>query len=196
VDPQGFENMHSEAVAHLAYNFGCVEEDPAPLSVGLSGAWDLHPTPRQDLRLRVAPEVSIRAYDFALDLVFHLGWFDEVKSSDSYRLGMLAGVAQASYLFLEQYEIALRYTLVHMLDAIRDDARAWAVSQIEIFPDADERYWDVGHLQTVHEANLGFNVYLFGSAVKWQVDLGLLVFDRTDDVRYDFQLRTQMQLSF
>jgi hypothetical protein len=85
---------------------------------------------------------------------------------------------------------------VHLLEAIRDDARAWAVSRIEMDGDADERYWDVGFLETVHEANLGFNIYFFGPAVKWQLDLGLLVYDRTDDVRYDFQLRTQMQLSF
>jgi hypothetical protein len=196
VDPQGFGNMHSEAVAHLAYNFGYVEEDPVPLSVGLSAAWDLRPTPRQDMRLRIAPEVSLRAFDFALDLVFHLGWFDEVMSSDGYRLGMLGGVAQASYMFLEQYEIALRYTLVHVLEALRDDARAWAVSRIEMSGDVDERYWDVGFLESVHEANLGFNIYLFGPAVKWQLDLGLLMYDRTDDVRYDFQLRTQMQVSF
>jgi hypothetical protein len=196
VDPAGFGNMHSEAVGHLAYNFGIPEETPVPLSVGISGAWDLRPTPRQDLRLRLAPEVSIRAFDFSLDLVFHLGWFDEVTGSDGYQLGMLGGVAQASYVFLEQYEIALRYTLVHLLEAIRDDARAWAVSQIEMDGGADERYWDVGFLETVHEANLGFNIYFFGPAVKWQIDLGLLVYDRIDDVRYDFQLRTQMQLSF
>ena len=196
VDPAGFGNMHSEAVAHLAYNFGYPEENPVPLSVGVSGAWDLRPTPRQDLRLRIAPEVSLRAFDFALDLVFHLGWFDEVMGSGGYRLGMLGGVAQASYLFLEQYEVALRYTIVHMLEAIRDDARAWAVSQIEMSGDVDQRYWDVGFLESVQEVNLGFNIYLFGPAVKWQLDLGLLVHDRTDGIRYDFQLRTQMQVSF
>ncbi len=38
--------------------------------------------------------------------------------------------------------------------------------------------------------------YFFGPAVKWQLDLGLLVHDRTDVVRYDTQLRTQMQLAF
>jgi len=76
------------------------------------------------------------------------------------------------------------------------------LSRIESTGDADElarlydRYREVGLLQTVHEATLGFNLYLFGPAVKWQVDLGLLVYDRIDDVRYDFQLRTQMQLSF
>lgn len=196
VDPAGFGNMHSEAVGHLAYNFGIPEETPVPLSVGISGAWDLRPTPRQDMRLRLAPEVSIRAFGFSLDLVFHLGWFDEVMGSDSYLLGMLGGVAQATYLFLEQYEIALRYTVVHLLEAVRDDARAWAVSRIEMDGDMDGRYWDVGFLESVHEANLGFNIYFFGPAVKWQLDLGLLVYDRIDDVRYDFQLRTQMQLSF
>jgi hypothetical protein len=98
--------------------------------------------------------------------------------------------------FLEKYEIALRYTFVHLLADLRDDARAWAVSRIEVDGDVYERYREVGRLQTEHEANLGFNVYFFGPAVKWQVDLGLLVHDRTDDVRYDLQLRTQMQLAF
>jgi hypothetical protein len=202
VSPGGFENMHSEAVAHLAYNFGGTEEEPPLFSVGLSGAWDLHPTPRQDMRLRIAPEASFKADDFALDLVFHLGWFDQAAGSDDYLLGTTAGVAQARYLFLERYEVALRYTFVHMLEAIRNDARAYAVSLIEASGDADElarlydQYREVGMLQTVHEANLGFNIYFFGPTVKWQVDLGLLVFDRTDDVRYDLQLRTQMQLAF
>ena len=154
------------------------------------------------MRLRLAPEASIRAWGFALDLVFHLGWFDQASGSGNYLLGVLGGVAQASYLFLEQYQVALRYTFVHLLDAVRDDARAYAISRIESTGDADElarlydRYREVGLLQTVHEATLGFNLYLFGPAVKWQVDLGLLVYDRIDDVRYDFQLRTQMQLSF
>jgi hypothetical protein len=210
VDPAGSENMHSEAVGHIAYNFGGInvrrsadlEGGPPRFSVGLSGAWDLHPTPRQDLRLRIAPEASFRAYGFALDLVFHLGWFDQTTGSNGCVLGMTAGVAQASYVFSERYEIALRYTFVHLLADLRDDARAYAVSRIESAGDAAElarlydRYREVGLLQTVHETNLGLNIYRFGPAVKWQVDLGLLVYDRTDDVRYDFQLRTQMQLSF
>jgi hypothetical protein len=204
VNPAGFGNMHSEIAGHLAYNTGGInvrrpadlEGGPPRFSVGLSGAWDLHPTPRQDLRLRIAPEASCKAYGFSLDLVFHLGWFDEVTGSGRYRLGMLGGVAQTSYVFLEKYEIALRYTFVHLLQAVRDDARVWAVSRIEMDGDVYDRYREVGLLQTEHEANLGFNIYLFGPAVKWQIDLGLLVHDRTDDVRYDYQLRTQMQLSF
>lgn len=209
-DPAGMDDMHSEVVGHLAYNFGGIdvrrpadlEGGPPRFSVGLSGAWDLRPAPRRDLRLRIAPEASFKAWGLSLDLVFHLGWFDQAAGSGRYLLGMTAGVAQASYVFRERYEVALRYTFVHLLQALRDDSRAYAASRIESAGDASDlarlydQYREVGLLQTVHEANLGVNVYLFGPTVKWQVDLGLLAYDRAEDVRYDCQLRTQMQLSF
>jgi hypothetical protein len=196
-DPSPFENMHSEIVAHLAYNSEGIdlrrpsdlEGGPPRFSIGLSGAWDLRPTERQDMRLRIAPEAEFRAYGFAVGGVFYLALWDEVTGKDTYGLGLLGGVLQTSYVFLERYEIAARYTVIHIMKDLRVDARSWAEQQDE--PDSE-----VGSLIRVHEANLGFNLYLHGTTFKWQVDAGILVHERIDGDLTDFQLRTQLQLSF
>jgi hypothetical protein len=197
VDPSPFENMHSEIVAHLAYNSEGIdlrrpsdlEGGPPRFSVGISGAWDLRPSERQDMRLRIAPEAEFRAYGFAVGGVMYLGFWDEVTGQDTYGLGLLGGVLQASYVFLEKYEIGARYTLIHIMEDLRADARSWAEQQIE-----QDR--EIGGLIREHEVNLGFNLYLHGTTFKWQVDAGILVHQRIDGDRTDFQLRTQLQLAF
>ena len=209
-DPAGPSSFNPEIVAHFAYNHNDMnvrapqdwEGGPARFSVGASVAWDARPTAGQDLTLRFAPEVILKLHGFTLWGVFHLGFFDEAAGSERMELGVLAAVAQASYVFLDRYEVGLRYTNVTLLSALRDDARAYADLRIEEAEDEDERldlvdrFDEVGLLEGEHEITLGFNVYFFDTALKLQLDGGLLIHECTDGDRYDMLIRIQGQLTF
>ncbi len=130
-----------------------------------------------DLHLRLAPEAELRFGGLALGGQFYLGLFDEVSGGQTYRPGMLGGLVYASFFFLQRYEVALRWANVTLLKALRDDARTEK-------PEAE------------HEINLGFNIYLFGTTMKWQIDLGLLIHELPPSPLLDARLRTQLQLAF
>jgi phosphate-selective porin O/P len=209
-DAAMFTKMHTEFVAHLAYNSSKMNVKvptdfsggPFRYSIGLSMAWDLKPTARQDMRLRLAPELELKAHGFTALAVVFLGFTDLQMDSAEYSFGAIGGVLQLSYLFFEKYELAVRYTSVHIMDDLREDARQYANAQISQASDvaqAEElvaQYAQVGQLENDHEISLGFNWYLFGTTFKWQVDSGLLIHNRIDGIRYDVRLRTQFQLAF
>lgn len=204
------DNMHTELVLHAAYNYGGInvrqsvdtEGGPFRFSTGLSAAWDLKPTALQDHRFRMAPEVLMKLYGFSFEGVFYFTLFDEQKGERrTYMPGMLGGLLQASYFFLERYEVILRYVNVSLLEALRDDARHFADDQIAAAspadrPDVEKRYATTRKLETEHELELGFAVYLYGQALKWQTALGYLAHERTDGTRQDARLRTQIQIAF
>ncbi len=209
-DPAAPSSFHPEVVLHLAYNFRGAdfrapqdwEGGPIRFTLGLSGAWDARPVARQDLALRLAPEAAIKVRGFSLWGVLYLGFWDEVTGDEAMQLGMLGGVLQASYVFLDRYEVGLRYANVTILSALRRDARAYADSRIEAAEGEAERealihrYRDTGLLEAEHELNLGFNVYLLSTALKLMIDAGLLIHEQTDGDRYDMQIRAQAQLAF
>ncbi len=212
VDPDGrlFSEMHTEIVAHLAWNASGVdtrrptdfEGGPARFSLGLSAAWDLDPTPREDMHLRLAPEAVFKAHGFSAWAVFVAGFGDHVMDADRYAPALVGAVLQAGYLFFGSYEICLRYTLIDFFDGLRDDARAYAAAEVLSAGDPAEidelgkRFERVGKVLREHEVNLGFNWYLMGRTLKWQVDAGLLVTEQADGTRSDIRLRTQIQLAF
>ncbi|HUU02162.1 MAG TPA: porin [Myxococcota bacterium] len=212
VNPDGrlFSEMHSEIAAHLAWNAAGIdtrrptdfEGGPARFSLGMSAAWDLDPTPREDMRLRLAPEAVFKAHGFAAWAVLMAGFGDHVMDSVRYAPAFLGSVLQASYLFFESYEIGLRYTLIDYFEGLRDDTRAYAAAEVQSASDPAEidelgrRFALVGKLIREHEVNLGFNWYLMGRTLKWQVDAGLLVTEQADGTRSDIRLRTQIQLAF
>ena len=210
VDPSAPSSFHPEIVAHIAYNYNNMdvsapqdwEGGPARFSIGASVAWDARPEAGQDLTLRFAPEVIFKVHGFTLWGVFNLGFFDELAGSERMELGMLAAVAQASYVFLDRYEVGLRYTNVTLLSAIRRDSRAFGERMIEEAEDDEERaafeeqYAENGLLEGEHELNLGFNIYLFDTALKLQLDGGLLIHEWEDGNRYDMQIRLQGMLKF
>jgi hypothetical protein len=209
-DPGLVTDMHSELVFHVAYNHGGInvknptdfEGGAARFSAGMSAAWDLDPTPFEDMRLRLAPEVELKVHGFAATAIAYFGFTDLVFQASRYHLGLVGGLFQCSYLFLERFEIALRYTNISILEDLRTDARSRAEAKIlsaGSTPDAEavyNRYRYTGHLMSEHEVNLGFNWYWFGTTFKWQVDVGLLVHELEEEILYDVQLRTQIQLAF
>jgi hypothetical protein len=211
VDPAAPSSFHPELVAHLAYNHGGIDvaapQDwaggPARFSIGLSAAWDIRPADMQDLALRLAPEAILKLYGFTLWGVAHLGFSNEMADDDNVQLGLIGAMVQASVVFCERYEIALRYGHVTIMSDLRDDARAYRDQQIadaaddpELQEELTTQFRSVGRLQAEHELLLGFNVYFLDTALKLQLDGGMLVHERTDGDRYDMRIRTQLQLVF
>jgi hypothetical protein len=212
VDPDGrlFSEMHTEIAAHLAWNASGIdtrrptdfEGGPARFSVGLSVAWDLDPTPREDMRLRLAPEAVFKVYGFSAWAVLMAGLSDHLMDGKRYAPAFLGTILQASYLFFETYEIGLRYSLIDYLAGLRDDAGAYAAAVVLSASDPAEvdelgrRFSLTGKIIREHEVDLGFNWYLMGRTLKWQVDAGLLVYEQLDGSRSDIRLRTQIQLAF
>jgi len=210
VDPAPAVEVHPEVAAHVAFNEGGINvRRPSDLeggglrySLGLSAAWDARPTDRQDTTLRVAPEFLVQLHGWAAAGVAYAGVCQEVTGSEAHELCLAGGLFSLGRVFRDDYEIAVRYGGVFLLGALRDDARQYADEQIGSVTDPDEAaalvalYSDVGYLRAEHEVGTGLTVYLFGTAVKWQTDVALLVHDRTDDDRYDVRGRTQLQLAY
>lgn len=210
VDPAAPSSFHPEVGLHLAYNHGDISvrgpqdfEGGGPrFSVGLSGVWDARPTAGQDMALRLAPEVIFKLHGFCLWGVFYMAFWDHVTDDEGIDLGFLGGVAQASYVFLDRYEVGLRYTNVSILDALRRDARAQADQRIAAVDDDEaqaalaRRLSSVGLLEAEHELTLGFSVFALERTLKFGVDGGLMIHQRTDGNRYDMLIRVQAQLGF
>jgi len=209
-DPAPPSGFHPEIVAHLGYNHpdmnvrrpSDLEGGPLRYSFGLSAAWDIRPTPTEDWALRLAPEVLIKAHGFMAQGVFYAAFWDDVATDDSFALGAVAALLQTSYVIRRRVEIALRYSLVHITEDLRNDARTRADGIIADAADDEEaealtrRYASVGHVIREHELNLGVTVYAVATTLKLAIDGGLLGHERDDGTRWDFRLRTQAQLAF
>ncbi|MBI4702159.1 MAG: hypothetical protein HY744_13595 [Deltaproteobacteria bacterium] len=205
------DTIHPELVAHFGYNHGGInvrrpsdlEGGPPRFMVGATAAWDARPTARQDMSLRIAPEALLKAYGFALNGVFYLGfWEKEDHELGSMAQGFTGLVAQASQVLFERFEVAFRYTLVHLTEELRDQAKAYAAEQMaaakgsEAEAEVKEQYKSVGKVSDEHDLTVGLNVYLLGTALKWQTDASALLHVRPDGDRIDRRIRTQLLVSF
>jgi hypothetical protein len=202
--------VHPEVATHLAYNTPGIQTNTETdfeggrlrVSAGLSAAYDLRPDHYQDLTLRVAPEVLVKAFGLSASATFYLSL---AKTGDGFakqHLAFWGGLAQASYLFLKRFEVAARYALVQTSSKLLDLARARADGIIAAETNADAKklletqYKNVGKVDREQEATIGFNVYIYGKNVKWQNDASLLLHNRTDGNRKDLRFRSQMQFAF
>jgi len=207
-DPDWRRDLHAEGVAHVAYNAGGIDVSrptdfaggPLRWSVGLSGAWDIDPTAKQDMRLRIAPEAAVAINHFTATGVFYLGFFDPVASSGTHQLGLVGGLVQTSYLLTEHFELALKFSTVRILRRLRRDARDAAnevLAAVGAHADNLEiQYADVGDLRAENELDITFNVYALAGVLKLQVEGAWFLHERLADNRYDYALRVQAQLAF
>ncbi len=198
-DPALWAQMHSEIVAHLAWNPGGIDvRKPADFeggdlraAFGLSAAWDLDPHPQRDMRLRVAPEAEIKFHGFTAIAVAYLGFVDTLTSGEDLVLGLAGTVLQVSYLYQQRYQWGLRYTQVATLAKLLDDAREYALLRGDLSSlDPDNL------LQAEHELNLGFTWFLYGTTIRWQNDVGCRWHQFQQQTRRDYLLRSQLQLVF
>jgi len=199
-DPSPLENLHAEVVAHVAYNARGIDvRYPTDFaggglrwSTGMSVAWDIEPTPGQDMRLRIAPEVAVAVGGFGGTAVGYLGFYDPTQRAGSHVFGLWGGLVQLSYLFEQRYELAVKYSTVRVLSGLREDAQSRARARLG----AGEDIGAIGQTAAENELNLNLNVYVLGSTLKLQVEGALLLHERDSDNRYDMAVRTQMQLAF
>jgi hypothetical protein len=209
-DPSFVDGVHPEVIAHLGYNYGEInsrttsdlEGGPLRFLVGISGAWDFNPTPTEDMRFRLAPEVLLKARGFFAQGVFYLGGFDEIRGGSRARLGVLSTLLQAGYLFRGRFEFAARYSLIYVLPSLRHDARRYAddlIDGAETEEDAQEltaHYESVGQVIAEHDVGLGVSIYLVGAALILRVDGSMLIHERLDDDFVEGRVRLMLQMAF
>jgi hypothetical protein len=211
IDPAPRASLHPELVVHLAYNHGGIDSffdsdfvgGPLRFSAGISAAWDLDPSPTEDLALRLAPEVLIKVEGLSAFGALYLGWDRAGDSVSDQRQVMVGGVIQTSYLVTRRLEVSARYAFVHTSDELLDDARDRAERILAAAKDAAQaqqltaRYSGAGRIQLEQEATVGLNVYLVGRSLKWQTDLGWIARTLRDAWRRSsIRLRSQLQLAF
>lgn len=211
LDPAPRAGFHPELVVHLAYNHGGIDTfydtdfvgGPLRFSAGISAAWDLDPSPTEDLALRLAPEVLVKVEGLSAFGALYLGWDRSGDSVSDQRQVMIGGVIQTSYLVTRRLEVSARYAIVHTGDELLDDARARAEQIIAAAKDSAEaqqllsRYDGAGRRQREQEATVGLNVYLIGRSLKWQTDLGWISRTlRHAGRRSAIRLRSQLHLAF
>jgi hypothetical protein len=211
LDPAPRASFHPELVVHLAYNHGGIDTffdtdfvgGPLRFSAGISAAWDLDPSPTEDLALRLAPEVLIKVEGLSAFAALYLGWDRAGESVSDQRQVMVGGVIQTSYLVTRRLEFSARYAIVHTSDELLDDARDRAERIIAAAKDAGSaqqltaRYAGAGRRQLEQEATMGLNVYLIGRSLKWQTDLGWISRTQRDaGRRSSIQLRSQLHMAF
>lgn len=203
-------DLHPALAAHLAYNSPGMDTrtdtdwrgGPPRVSVGFSGAWDLVPRRTQDLSLRLAPEVLLKAYGVSFSGVFYLGFSLLDEQMASQQLAFAGGLLQASYLVHRLVEVAARYSLVHAGDVVRANAQQRALQLIAAAPDLETggalsaQYNNAGALEQEQEVTLGFNLYLLGQTLKWQNDLSWNIYSRQTGKFTDIRYRSQLQLVY
>jgi hypothetical protein len=215
VEPAAPTGFHPELALHLGYNYGGIslkehadlQGGPPRFSVGVSTSWDIRPTLREDYSLRLAPEFWFKVHGFSFVGVFYAAfWEAEDNTLSSTSLANLGAVLQASQFFLDRFEVAFRYTEIYFAENLRDAARQFGDAEIaaavaagddaEAVAALTDQYKTNGKVDNEHDLTLGFNVYFFGKALKWQTDASLLLHSRVDDDRKDARVRTQLQIAF
>lgn len=218
-NPGEVGEIHPEIFGRFAYNYGGIKvgtdtdlEGGAPrFSLGMNVAWDNNPVRMHDFSLRLAPELLVKAYGASMTAIYYLGYVEEMKDdivergeAHTYKPAMTGHLVQASYLFCDKYELAVRYSRVGLGGDITEEARDRAAVLIAAAEDGSDeqaaltaQYKSAGKIQREEELGAGFNVYIVGTALKWQNDIFALMHNRyKDEDRTDVRVRSMLQLAF
>jgi hypothetical protein len=197
--------FHPELVLHLAYNANEIDvrsDSDAKggslrYSVASSVAWDMDPVEYHDLALRAAQEFLVKYKSFSVMGAGYLG-FSSIDESLRSRLAFSGLLIQSAYRTTNLIEFSLRYAYVNIEDAIADEAHIRAQSIIEETEEGAviSQYQDAGMVLAEHEGTLGFNIYLDGHNLKMQNDFGFTQYQRRDEDRTDYLIRSQLQVAF
>ena len=195
--------IHPELAGRVARNFGGIDTSansdlqrgPLRHSVGVSGAWDVRPSPRQDLAGRLALEWLAKLHGVHFNAVGHLGWVDTGFETI---FGTWGGLLETGYRFDRSWELTARYSHVQFVSALRDDARIYAASQIGDGSDPTlvTQYADVGNVRSVDEAALAGTYDLFGPSLRAQLEAAWDAANTLMGWRQALVLRLQLQFTF
>jgi hypothetical protein len=225
-NPAPYAEWHPELFLRLSFNHGKIDvrsntDDtggPLRYSAAMSAGWDLDPTPHEDFRLLLAPELLAKCRGWSARAVWYAG-FVEPASRDKTELGMTGLLFEPAYRFNERYEIAGRYAAVYFTEVLLDDVSRYLGSSAAStkggllssgeapgapalsaggagFAEAAAAAPSSGLIEREEEARIGLNVYLAGHSLKWQNDFGALM--HHDEIRTltDFVVRSQFQLIY
>jgi hypothetical protein len=167
----------------------------------VSAAWDLDPQRFEELALRVAPELVLKAGGASFRGIFYVGLASRGDSFYEQHLAYVGGLLQASYLIGELVEVAARYAVVRTDQTMLEDAQLRADYILAHATDPERerlfaRYGDAGTLEQTQEATLGANLYLFGHSLKLQGDATWQIRSLQANQRHAAKLRLQLQLAY
>ncbi len=219
-EPAPRADFHPELFVHGSYNPSEMpvssdsDDKRAGLRFfgGLSGAWDLDPNEYQDFAFRFASEALVKYRGLSCTGIGYLG-FSKTGSPAVTRLAMTGGLIQSAWRINKLYEVAVRYAIVDFDDTALREAyeRAQdiiAAAQLAVdtasekelarlyLNDVTAQYGSVGKVSRQQEITFGFNVYWDDHKLKWQNDVGWLIYSRSDGNRTDATIRSQVQLAF
>ncbi len=177
---------HPEVAGRLRWHEG-------PLTVAASAAWDMRPTYTQDQLARFGFDGELRLSRFGFYAGGFLSLFEDGDGNPMLGLGGSHLEAQAR--LHERIELGLRYVTIVRSDALRKDAKIYAMQHVADVPEDADRYRSVGELHAEHELALALAVYAVGHDLKWQNDVTWRRQSAAVD-RDSLQIRTQIQLAF
>jgi hypothetical protein len=190
-DPAAVEKFHPEIAGHASFNSGAIDvrsdSDESRkgwrYSGGLSAAYDFEPAEHRDFSLRLAAEVLTKYRGLSFSTVGYAGYFKR-DSDNRIEPAMTGALVQTAYRLNTRYELSLRYALVDIRSALLEAAGNFLGED------------DSSLLHREEELTAGFNLYISGHALKWQVDAGGLKHTYAGDHRTDYLVRSQLQLAF
>jgi hypothetical protein len=197
--------FHPELACHISYNGNNIDVSSDSdaegggfrYSLASSAAWDIDPTRYEDLAIRAAQEFLIKYRDFSFMGSGYIGLID-IDNSVRTRKAFTGLLSQAAYRLSERVEFSIRYAIVDIDGNLADSAlsRARTIMAETDDPSIKSQYKSAGMILGEQEGTLGLNLYLDGHAYKVQNDFGFVRYKRRDENRIDYQVRTQLQLSF
>jgi len=219
-DPGPKAEYHPEIFAHASFNTGGIDvqsdtdekREGLRTSVSFSAAWDVEPVEYQDLFVRLSPEILMKYRGLSFSGIGYAG-FVRMGCPKIDRLGISGGLVQSAYRINTRFEISARYALVDFETALIDDAYSRAktlIAEAQVLVDESEeqelalmnladikaQYKNAGKIIREEETTFGFNIYWEGHSLKMQNDAGWLIHTRRDEIRTDFMVRSQFQLTF
>ncbi|HOP06223.1 MAG TPA: porin [candidate division Zixibacteria bacterium] len=185
--------FHPELFVHLAHHHGNINvgSDTDASRTGLrymtavSFAWDMDPDPYYDCRLRLAPELLVKYSGWALSAIGY-GATGEIYEGNDHDPILYGGLLQAAYRIDQRWELAARFAAADASDNFYRGAVNKALA------DDEERTI----LRSQRQATIGLNVYIDEHICKLQTDFGWLRNYDSEGSTDDYEIRSQLQLTF
>ena len=198
--------VHPALIGRVARNVGKINTDANTdvvggkirQSFGLGFAWDARPVATVDLPLRLSAEWLAKLYHVHINVVGYIAWFEE-WTTGNYAFGPWGLMAETGYRFTRLWELAIRYSLTYITNALQNDAAAYAAAQIAAAPDPAQaaiQYADVGEQISQDQLALVLNAYVIGKSLRTLLEGAWESLRLNEGRRNAFRLTVQVQLVF
>jgi len=180
-------NFHPEVAVNFSYNSGGINVRQIAdrsggslrFSAGISAAWDMEPTERQDFSVRLAPELLMKYEGVSFMAAGYAGFVDMGHPALT-KLGMTGLVLQTSYSVNARTDISIRYARVDFKADLATHAYALTNEMLD-------REAEIG---------VGLDYEIIGSYLELQNDISWYGHTRDGKTWKDVSIRSQLQLNF